>query len=261
MSKLILPLLSLCLTIWLFGGSVWFGNQFSKHNSISAWLISDGKAQFSSPTTFSFQTSDAEIILDDNQLSMISEIAQYMERNPERNLELTGLYTKDEINNSDYKNLGLGRAESFRYLLYRQGIALEKIQVTGNLIEKHQLNSNGLINGGVEFSFTESPISKYGSSFSIIKQIDFMDDYSATFDLSVNYIAALRQYLADYPNKSLQIVVYNISVDDDFIAQKRVKALTSKLSDEGISSNKIVSLIEQVSKEVSKNGYAEIRIL
>ena len=261
MSKLLLPLLCLCLAGWLFGGSVWFGNQFSSSSINASWQLQDGKAQFNSPTTFSFQTSDAEIILDDNQLGMISQIAQYLDAHSDRILNLTGSYTKAEINNSDYENLGLARAESFRYIFFRQGIDMSRLIVEGKQVEAHQLNSNGLIHGGVDFSFMESPIIKYGPSFSSNKKIEYKagSEDIVTEDFEA-YVASIRQYLVDYPQKKLLFTGYSKSVDYNTITQKRVLGLKNILVQKGISKEKMKSGPIQTDQQHLVDSHVEIKI-
>ncbi|MFT5166820.1 MAG: outer membrane protein OmpA-like peptidoglycan-associated protein [Saprospiraceae bacterium] len=263
MSKLLLPSLCICLTIWLFGGSVWFGNQFSRSIIDASWQLRDGATSFHCPTTFSFQTSDAEVILDDNQLDMISRIAQYMKTNPTRNLELTGVYTEEETKNIDIKNLGFARAECFQQLIYRKGIDLARIEVSGKLLKTHQLNANGLIHGGVDFTFIESPLVKYGPAFSTIKTISFEDqseEIISTDDFEA-YVAAIRQYLTDHPDKHLQLTGYSHSVNQNTMTQKRVLSLKNLLTKNEIPLEKLKAAIDRNSIRQSESSYVEIRVL
>jgi hypothetical protein len=263
MSKLLLPSLCLCLTVWLFGGSVWFGNQFPNHIEETGWQLNDGPTSFHSPTTFSFQISDADIILDENQLAMISKIAQYLAANPKRNLELVGVYTDEESENIGIKNLGLARATSFQQLIYKNGVDLNRISVAGKKVKNHHLNSNGLIQGGVDFTFIESPIEKYGTSFTMVKSINFEDQSAekiTTKDIDA-YIAAIRQYLVDHPEKYLQLIGFSQAVQQNTLTQKRVLALKNILIKSGISIDKLKTTIDKESIQQSSNSYVEIRLL
>jgi len=259
MSKLLLPLLCIGLAGWLFGGSIWFGNQYTNGTQAS-WTLKDGTNQFHSPTLFSFQTSDAEVILDDNQLAMISDISQYLLDHQDRIIVLTGLYSKKETNNSDYENIGHARAESLRYLMYRQGVKLERLVIQSKLVKKHQLNSNGLINGGVEFSFSESPLAKYGD-FTLEKEVLF-DTKSATeintpqFD---QYVAMMRQYLTDHPDKKIKLTGFSNAVSQNTLTRKRVYTIEKMLKDSGISSDRFSSFLAETDRS-KKHSYVEMRI-
>lgn len=262
MNKLLLPLLCLCLAVWLFGGSIWFGEQYAKSNQEQTWTILDGQEIFHSSTIFSFQVSDPDIILDDNQLAMISDISQYLTEHKERDLFIAGNYTEKEINNSEYSNLGLARAESFRYLFYRQGIDLDRINTKGKIVQSHALNSNGLINGGVSISFVESPLVKYGPDFSLTKEIHFKATSTTALEMKNfnEYVAAVRQYLVDYPNKKIQLTGYYKTAEQEGLARKRVYNLEQNLVKTGVASEYLTSTLEASEDIQTENSYVEISI-
>ncbi len=240
MSKLLLPLLCLCLAIWLFGGSYWFAREYTQDGPNKGWTVTDGKQVFHSETIFSFQYADPEIILDDNQWALITQIGEYLDANPDRALVITGDYTEEEMNNSQDQNLGKARAESFRYLIYRLGIDLERIIVKERQVKSHVKNENGLINGGVNFDFVESPLMKYGEAFSFEKRVHF--DQNDAIDRSKNsyelYLAALRQYMVDFPTKKIKLsAAYSKEVTASF--QKRMDTLISDLKNQGIDESRI----------------------
>ncbi len=262
MSKLLLPTLCLCLAAWLFGGSVWFSNQYAKGTADSSWTLQDGINKFTSSTLFSFQKSDPEIFLDDNQHAMIGQIAEYLDTHKDRHLELTGFYTETEINDSDYDNLGQARAQNFLYLIQHQGVDLDQLHAFSKLVKKHRLNSNGLIDGGVEFNFVESPLVKYGNTFSLNKVILFKGNSET--DLAITdfdtYIASLRQYLTDHPDKKIKLIGYSNSVDQNKLTRKRVFNLEKSLKKLGLSKDKLSSTLESTAGGNNANSYIEIRI-
>lgn len=263
MSKLLLPVLCLCLAAWLFGGSIWFGNQYSKSDEQTSWEVQDGQIQFSSPTTFSFQESDAEIILDENQHAMIAQISEYLIANPDRHLYLKGLYSETEMKNETYDNMGLARAESFRYLIYRQGVHLHQLHTSALKVKKHQLNNNGLIHGGVDFYFSESPLAKYDPALSFKKFIRFESNSSIIskdqdFD---DYLPALRQYLVDHPDKKVEIIGIFSKKQTKKITQKRVDYLKHKLSQAAIPDQKVSDRIYESEPNDVVKEEIEVRIL
>lgn len=263
MSKLLFPVLCLCLAIWLFGGSYWFAQEYSINNATQqGWTITDGKEVFHSNTIFSFQYSDPEIILDDNQLALIGQLAEYLNTAQDRDLTITGNYTAKEINNSDYDDLGLARAESFRYLLYRQGVDLERLIVKSHLVSSHSNNNNGLIDGGVSFSFSDSPLKKYGADFSLKKKFGLQQDATLTDPNSFElYLAALKQYLVDYNDKKVQLTLaFHNPQSKQGVIQKRLNSIINDLESPGVEANRIKTKLIENHAGSSESNYIEVSV-
>jgi len=90
--------------------------------------------------------------ISDSLNTVFQSLANHLQENPDRILELSGLYQSSETNNCSAEDLGLGRAETVRQLLVDKGAPSEQIRLSSN-------NQNILdmvddkIMGGVNYSF------------------------------------------------------------------------------------------------------------
>jgi len=70
----------------------------------------------------SFEWSSAEPITSEKFTEFRDSIKKVFDRSPAAVVEITGLYDAQEINNSDFENLGLARAQNIKQLLLNSGI-------------------------------------------------------------------------------------------------------------------------------------------
>ena len=158
MSRLNLPLLFLLLVLWLVGGT-WIFNEKFKTSSIDTasecsfpFSISDGNFQTSSDKIFFFDNSDWEPMIPAQALASLKTIALYLSNNEKKKLLLNGHFNSEESNDSDFKNIGIARAEALKKELVDYGAPSKSINVSS--IETEKLNLTcGKIFGGVDFSF------------------------------------------------------------------------------------------------------------
>lgn len=97
----------------------------------------------------SFEWSSAEPITSEEFTAFRDSLVKVFDRSPAAVVEITGLYDQQEINNSEYENLGLARAQNIKQLLLYSGIK-RSIRVNS---ETADLSSGlgGKINHGVSF--------------------------------------------------------------------------------------------------------------
>lgn len=267
MSKLLLPVLILCLAAWLFGGAAWFGSHFSIPKASEKWHIKDGDQVFTAPNPIGFSLNSRDLLSNKAHDKLFYQLAEYLAAHPDRYLRLTGIYTDDEINNSDRPTLGIARAESVRHTIYSSGIIdLERLEVRDKKIDTHQINPYGLIESGVEFEFFESPLAKYGEDFRLNKELYFSNKTISEIvpDTELErYVQGVRQYLVDHPQQYLNIKAYHLGLTKDQITQKRVDNIIALLKANGIKSDRLKTAFESLgAAAAAKNidGYLEIRI-
>ncbi len=215
MSKPIYPLLIAFLALWLFGGAYWLSSIHSQDATQQVkfddqrLVIRDGEFVAEASTIFAFQTSDAEIIITEEQLAVLDSIALYLEKFKEKKMRLVAHYGKQETNNSNYDNLGIARAETLKNILIRKGAPESSIEVEGMVFEKLNLNENGILSGGVEFDIFDKDISNTLTEASFLKEKKFyfqknkyvLSDKEELED----YAATLKQYLVD--EKTSEVIV------------------------------------------------------
>ena len=116
MSKPLVPLLTIFLALWLFGGAYWLSNIHTKNSSshkqkvTDHLLIEDKDFKIESPTIFAFQVSEADLIINEEQLEALDKLAIYLDEKKEKNLRLVAYYDINEVNRTGYDNLGIARA-------------------------------------------------------------------------------------------------------------------------------------------------------
>ena len=70
----------------------------------------------------SFEWSEANPVTTDEFADFKDSLGVVFNRDPAAVVEITGLYDPQEINNSEFENLGLARAENIKHLLLESGI-------------------------------------------------------------------------------------------------------------------------------------------
>ncbi len=104
----------------------------------------------------SFEWSSTDPITTEEFTDFRDSIKDVFDRSPAAVVVITGLYDPQEINNSDFENLGLARAQSTKQLLLNQGIK-RSIKINS---EPKDLSSGlgGNINQGVLFDLVPQEV-------------------------------------------------------------------------------------------------------
>ncbi len=79
------------------------------------------------------------------------ELKSYLDRNPNKELTLTGLYTNADLKPASFANLGLGRASKVKEVLIRKGINANRI-VTKAAVRNNLIVDADKVIGGVNFA-------------------------------------------------------------------------------------------------------------
>ena len=88
--------------------------------------------------------------------SDIDALVHYLSENAQKVLTITGVYEKDEINDTPFANLGEARAAEVRNNLIKKGLSSSSIQISSKVTDK-VLTYNDSISGGIEFNFSNLP--------------------------------------------------------------------------------------------------------
>ena len=97
-----------------------------------------------------FEWSSADPLTNEEYTNYLDSLKNVFDRDPAAVVEITGLYDKQELNNYEYDNLGLARAENTKQLLLNSGIKRSMRIIS----EMDDLSSGlrGKINSGVLFA-------------------------------------------------------------------------------------------------------------
>jgi OmpA-OmpF porin, OOP family len=232
MRKSFITLLIAILALWLFGGAYWLSslqNQNTAANKLdndSRLEIRDGDFIARSSTIFAFQTSDADIIINEDQLSVLEALATYLDDTKEKQLRLIAYYGKNETNKTYFENLGIARAETVKNILFKRGAPESRISVEGKLFDKLILNENGLLSGGIEFDIFDKDISNTITEAPFLKEKIFYfkkNEYALSDkDDLENYTAVLKQHLVDL--KDSEVLITGFREQDELQSIDRLRA-------------------------------------
>lgn len=269
MSKPIIPLLTAFLALWLFGGAYWLSNLQSKNIDPqeqiigNKLMIKDGDFKAESSTIFAFQTSDADIIINEEQFAALEKLAVYIDDSSKKQLRLVAYYGADESYFGKFKNLGIARAETVKYILIRNGAPESSIDVEGRRFEKLALNENGLLSGGIEFDIFDKEISNAITEAPFLKEkIFFFNKNKYVLSDSVeleNFAAGLKQYMVDEKDAEVMITGFYIPGESKSIGRLRAKFIEDILLKHGINIDRI-SLDYKIEKDKDSKK-VEIKVL
>ena len=161
MSKLTLPFLLFLLVIWLIGATWWFNKKYDHIDSFDSedcnvpFIITDGNFQTRSESSMIFEISNWEPTIPMQTLSSLKSVALYLANSEDKKLTLTGVFSANEINNSDFDNNGLARAYAVKNELIAYGAPEQKIITDSYELEELELTCGKII-GGVDFDFQGS---------------------------------------------------------------------------------------------------------
>lgn len=121
----------------------------------NAFFISDANGDFKIKIddNFNFKNSNFKILepISEEISGGILKIRDYLGENPLKDLQITGYYRSDEINNSAYPNLGLARANSVKNYLVKNGIPAKQIDTKGELKDDINPDDAGTLFGPLQF--------------------------------------------------------------------------------------------------------------
>ena len=88
----------------------------------SAPIINQEVLDLPETAPLTFEWSSAVPITNENFEKFRDSLIAYFNQSPAAVVEITGLYDQQELNNSDFDNLGLARAENIKQLLLASGV-------------------------------------------------------------------------------------------------------------------------------------------
>lgn len=111
----------------------------------------------SSTENFRFTSSEeGQLDPSDDFKNIISQVADYLNENPDRFMQLTGYYLDGEENGSDYDDLGLARAKSVREYLKENGFNGTQL-TTNSEMQEAGCVKDGVLLRGLRVKFDEIP--------------------------------------------------------------------------------------------------------
>ncbi|GAB1856085.1 hypothetical protein MHTCC0001_09200 [Flavobacteriaceae bacterium MHTCC 0001] len=102
---------------------------------------------------FNFKTSNFSILepISSNVEQGVLKLKDYLLENPNKDVEITGFYKSDEVNNSAFPNLGLARANAVKNYLVLHGVPAKQIDTFGVLNDGIYPDNEGTFFGPLKF--------------------------------------------------------------------------------------------------------------
>jgi|GEM_PF-345323 len=216
-----------------------------------------------------FPKNSATPTITDKISSAFKQTASYLKTNRDRILQITGLYTRDEKNQSQHPNLGVARAEAIKNELVKKGANKTQVSVTSKIVPKLPFNGN-ILNGGVEYSFkTKQEIADYEKKLmdDIYAKINNIGSMNLYFDFGAkqinlspklaNYIEDVKLYLAKNNTAKVRLIGHT---DDKGSAQSnygfgmdRAKFVKNYFVNSGVRSSQIITESKGEQQPIASN--------
>jgi len=223
------------------------------------FVIKDGNFSAQSNTWAMFDKSGAKANTPPQLKNALRQVGQHLKTNPDKQLTITGAYTKDEKNSSWYDNLGIARAENIKSAILGSGVS----GIDGdNIVTKGQLNNNLVFennktNGNIRTAFSKS--NKADKKAALTKRTAdvektlkaapknfYFDSGSSVIELDTemrNYFRDLKFYLGQKPTAKITLTGHTDSdgqaAGNLSIGQKRANRIKNYMQQNGIKISQI----------------------
>lgn len=301
MSKLTFPLILSLLVIWIVVSVWWFNSTYEQLDTYGnskceiPFTVSDGNFQTKSDNSIMFELSDWEPTIPMQALSSLKSVALYLANNSEKKLMLTGRFGLNELNDSDFPNNGIARAEAIKKELVSYGAPEKLIEVKADSLVKMLLTC-GKIMTAIDFNFEkqneiaptnpaepkeeketnpDNNIATDEVATSIKTESTFQEDKTYiifykenTFKPEVDeqvdsYLKSLAKYLKEHPKDRLLLLGHTDNIGDKSkhfnFGKYRARKLRDVLLDYKIEKRRIKTDSKGSSKPLASNSTSEGR--
>ncbi|MEL6671630.1 MAG: OmpA family protein [Bacteroidota bacterium] len=265
------------LIAWLIGGTWYYSQRFCcgddqlpetntaletltdppvSGSSFPSLRITDGKQSFFADSTFFFPQSGAMPNIPRGAAGALKEFSTYLQSGEVPQVVLTGVYTLDEENATDFTNLGLARAANIR--AYLMGLGVD----SSMLITDAELRGDlpfvkGILPEGVEMMIRNEPIDLSPPSAEVLAEqaanlegeplnVYFESGSSRIIDLPrlQRYVKKLQSYLRHVPEAKASVIGFtdntgSLTVNQQ-ISEDRARSVREVLVTMGVGHDKMV---------------------
>ncbi|MGB0838583.1 MAG: OmpA family protein [Chitinophagales bacterium] len=190
----------------------------------------EGETVVQNTKNIKFIRSKTTPFFDTSITSSLQKLKDYLTKNPQYHLQLTGLYSSGEPYNGTALNLGLARAiETKTYLINSHQIPITSIATLGQLNESLLFQKDTLL-GGLQWQVTDANFSLLdtttGAYFGITNQGVAFHEHTAKIIMAnnlTNVLPSVAHYLKTQTNRALLI--------EGYISEKEQNIYTPKEAD------------------------------
>jgi len=237
----------------------------------------EGQTVFSAPENFILERSKSDLKVPQKAAPALEWIVKYLNKNPDKELQLVGLFDNKEQNGSTFQNLGLARADFIKQELVKRGIDENRIILSYGNLPPNAFESLPMYSGGVQIDVLDKNLSKVEEkALKADSRLIYFEWASHNIDMTDSlrqYITKTIQYLNHNQKEKLLLVghtsnegkdAYNLRLGkkraletlkffEEFGVDKKQVVVTSKGESQPIASNK-------TEEGMSKNRRVEIKL-
>jgi OmpA-OmpF porin, OOP family len=258
----------IALAFWAFGSTWWHTCRIKElcdapiiqeANStndnvmlIPPLTIQDGThLSLMSVRNFTFAKSDTKVNLSGVK-SEIDSLQAYLKVNPGKRLTITGYYSADELNNTSWPNLGIGRAEAIKKHYVDNGLSPD-IFITEGTLKNDLIFSADSLRGGLNFTFSEIPaensLAEAQKYTGLFKPLDLYFNTGSTKYIETKdnrkFIEEAKKYLSGNEGKKLLLTGHTDNTgsaeNNERLSKLRADNAKSQLVAAGIPAEKLVT--------------------
>jgi outer membrane protein OmpA-like peptidoglycan-associated protein len=245
--------------------------------------IIDSKSgmSFKSIGNFNFKASSFSILnpVPEDLNSEVRKLTNYLNNNTNKAIDVTGLYTSTEKNNSAFPNLGLARANIVKNHLIKNGASSKSINIFGKINDSLVPNTKGIYFGPVAYLLKTIDTSDKSANddLVVLKETIIANPLIMHFEIgntSINLspeqrekVAKISRYVDKTDNATIQIIGHTDSkgkrADNIILGQNRANGIKEYFKKNGISESKIKTSSkgpdQPIADNTTKEGQAKNR--
>lgn len=236
------------------------------------FVLNGSGIEFQTSQNLKFLKSSSDIIMpiQDSVAIGIEKMKALLLLNPKQKVTITGYAASDEINTTQFENLGLARAYSIKTFFVSKGLPENLIGLKGEIVENWKMKADTLL-GPAEYTFESLGSRSASDEWSLLKEkinanplILHFNTNQITDNLTAEEsqkVADIAQYMKNVDDASLLVVGHTDDVgnrDSNIIlGEKRAEFTKSYLSKNGIETNRIKTVSKGPDEPIGENTTAK----
>ena len=232
------------------------------------FVLSGSGINYQCNDNFNFQQNKSSLItpVSDSIKLGIENLKTILIANPNQKISIIGYAEADEVNTSNFENLGLARANDIKNFLVSLGLSSSQFDIKGELADQWEMHNDTLI-GPVSFKFNELKNTEEGSFKDVINAnplILYFNSNQANYNLNKDErqkIENIVKYTIQTPDATVLIVGHSDSSGNpqanNILAKKRAEFTKNYLVKNGIKSSRIETQSKGSDEPVAENETPE----
>lgn len=232
------------------------------------FVLSGSGINYQCNDNFNFLNNNPSLItpVSDSIKLGIEKLKAILIANPDQKISITGYAEADEVNTSNFENLGLARANDIKNFLISLGLPSSQFDVKGELADQWEMRNDTLL-GPVSFKFNElknTDQSSFKSQINANPLILHFDSNQANYNLNTEErqkIENIVKYTIETPDATVLIVGHSDSSGNpqanNILAKKRAEFTKNYLVKNGIKSSRIETQSKGSDEPVAENETPE----